>query len=135
MTLPYLEALAAIAVSLAILMAVGWAVLQKTGHPGWVDTVWTLAVGLVGAGGVLRPAGGVSPGARLVAALPSGRLGLVRYHDPRHAAFAKRWGCHSARRMFVMANQAFGSNPPARTVKRINCGPARSFHSPHTRTW
>jgi len=37
----YFHALAAIAVSLSVLMAGAWVVQQRTGNSGWVDTVWT----------------------------------------------------------------------------------------------
>jgi steroid 5-alpha reductase family enzyme len=124
MTLFYLEALLAIAVSLSILMAFAWVVQQRSGNSGWVDTIWTFAVGLVGAGSALWPAGGEAPNARqwLVAALVaiwSLRLGshiAIRTaaitDDPRYAAFAKEWGVDSPRRMFVfLQNQALGSIP------------------------
>jgi steroid 5-alpha reductase family enzyme len=55
MTIPYLEALAAITASLAILMAGAWVVQQRTGNAGRLDTVWTFSLGLVGACGALRP--------------------------------------------------------------------------------
>ena len=126
MTVFYLEALVAIALSLSILMTFAWVVQQRTGNSGWVDTIWTLAVGLVGAGGALWPIGGAAPNARqwLVAALVviwSLRLGMhiaIRAagiaDDPRYAAFAKEWGVDSARRMFwFLQNQAFGSIPLA----------------------
>jgi steroid 5-alpha reductase family enzyme len=124
MTFLFFEALAAIAVSLSILMAFAWVVQQRSGNSGWVDTIWTFAVGLVGAGSALWPAGGAAPNARqwLVAALVavwSLRLGshiAIRTaeitDDPRYAAFAKEWGVNSARRMFVfLQNQALGSIP------------------------
>ena len=124
MTVFYLEALVAIALSLSILMTFAWVVQQRTGNSGWVDTIWTFAVGLVGAGGALWPIGGAAPNARqwLVAALVviwSLRLGMhiaIRTagiaDDPRYAAFAKEWGVDSARRMFwFLQNQAFGSIP------------------------
>jgi steroid 5-alpha reductase family enzyme len=124
MTVLYLEALVAIALSLSILMAFAWVVRQQTGNSGWVDTIWTFAVGLVGAGSALWPIGGAAPNARqwLVAALVaiwSLRLGIhiaIRTagitDDPRYAAFAKEWGVNSARRMFwFLQNQAFGSIP------------------------
>jgi steroid 5-alpha reductase family enzyme len=120
----YLEALAAIALSLSLLMAVAWIVQQRTGNSGWVDTIWTFALGLVGAAGALWPVAGTAPNARqwLVAALVaiwSLRLGLhiaVRTagiaDDPRYAAFAREWGGDSPRRMFVfLQNQGFGSIP------------------------
>jgi steroid 5-alpha reductase family enzyme len=120
----YLEALAAIALSLSLLMAGAWIVQQRTGNSGWVDTIWTFALGLVGAAGALWPVAGTAPNARqwLVAALVaiwSLRLGLhiaVRTagiaDDPRYAAFAREWGGDSPRRMFVfLQNQGFGSIP------------------------
>jgi steroid 5-alpha reductase family enzyme len=55
MTIPYLEALAAITASLAILMAGAWLVQQRTGNAGRFDTVWTCSLGLVGACGALWP--------------------------------------------------------------------------------
>src|ERR1700687_470196 len=100
----YLEALAGIALSLSVLMTIAWLVQQRTGNSGWVDTIWTFAVGLVGAGSALWPIGGAAPNTRqwLVAGLVaiwSLRLGLhiaVRSSgiadDPRYAAFASEWG-------------------------------------------
>jgi steroid 5-alpha reductase family enzyme len=124
MVILYFEALAAIALSLSVLMAGAWLVQQRTGNSGWVDTIWTFAVGLVGAGSALWPVAGAAPNTRqwLVAALVaiwSVRLGLhiaVRTaaitDDPRYAAFAREWGVDSPRRMFVfLQNQGFGSIP------------------------
>ena len=124
MTVVYLEALGGIAVSLAILMAMAWPVQQRTGNSGWVDTIWTFAVGLTGTGSALWPVGGSAPNARqwLVAALVaiwSLRLGLHIAQrtagigdDPRYAAFAAEWGVDAPRRMFVfLQNQGFGSIP------------------------
>ena len=120
----YFEALAAIALSLSLLMAGAWIVQQRTGNSGWVDTIWTFSLGLVGAAGALWPVAGTAPNARqwLVAALVtlwSLRLGLhiaVRTSgiadDPRYAAFAREWGADSPRRMFLfLQNQGFGSIP------------------------
>ncbi len=126
MTMVYLWALLAIALSLCVLMALAFLVQQRTGNSGWVDTIWTFAVGLVGAGSALWPIAGAAPNARqwLVAALVaiwSLRLGLhiaVRTahitDDPRYASFAKAWGLNAPRRMFVfLQNQALGSIPLA----------------------
>ena len=124
MTVVYLEALIAIALSLSILMALAWVVQQGTGNSGWVDTIWTFSVGLVGAHSALLAVAGASLNARqwLVAALVaiwSLRLGIhiaIRTagisDDPRYAAFAAEWGADSPRRMFIfLQNQAFGSIP------------------------
>jgi steroid 5-alpha reductase family enzyme len=124
MTILYLEALAAIAVSLSVLMAGAWLVQQRTGNSGWVDTIWTFSLGLVGAGSALWPVAGASPHARqwlvaVLVAIWSVRLGshiAARTRgitdDPRYAAFAKEWGVDSPRKMFVfLQNQGFGSIP------------------------
>ncbi|HTB04256.1 MAG TPA: DUF1295 domain-containing protein [Bradyrhizobium sp.] len=124
MTVLYLEALAAIAASLSILMTMAWLVQQRTGNSGWVDTIWTFSVGVVGAGSALWPVAGASPNARqwLVAGLVaiwSLRLGLhiaLRSaeitDDPRYAAFAADWGRDAPRKMFLfLQNQGFGSIP------------------------
>jgi steroid 5-alpha reductase family enzyme len=124
MTVLVLEALAGIALSLSILMAGAWMVQQRTGNSGWVDTIWTFAVGLVGAGSALWPVSGAAPNARqwLVAGLVaiwSLRLGVhiaVRTagiaDDPRYAVFAKEWGLDASRKMFIfLQNQGFGSIP------------------------
>lgn len=124
MTVMYLAALAAIAVSLSALMAGAWVAQQRTGNSGWVDTTWTLSLGLVGVGSALWPVAGAAPNARqwLVAALVaiwSLRLGIhiaIRTagstDDPRYAAFAKEWGADSPRKMFLFVqNQAFASIP------------------------
>src|SRR5580698_2355271 len=124
MSILYFEALVAIAVSLSVLMAGAWAVQQRTGNSGWVDTIWTFSIGLVGAGSALWPVGGAAPDARqwLVAALVaiwSLRLGAhiaartaKITDDPRYAAFAKEWGVDSPRKMFIfLQNQGFGSIP------------------------
>jgi steroid 5-alpha reductase family enzyme len=120
----YLEALASIAVSLSVLMSGAWIVQQRTGNSGWVDTIWTFSLGLVGVGSALWPVGGSGPNSRqwLVAALVaiwSLRLGThiaVRTakitDDPRYAAYAKEWGADSPRKMFIfLQNQGLGSIP------------------------
>jgi len=124
MAILYLKALVAMAIALSALMAFAWAVQQRTGNSGWVDTIWTFSVGLVGAGSALWPLADASPNARqwLVAALVaiwSLRLGShialrtkETTDDPRYAAIAGEWGSDAARKMFIfLQNQALGSIP------------------------
>ena len=126
MTALYLKALVAIAASLSVLMAGAWVVQQRTGNSGWVDTIWTFSLGLVGVGSALWPIDGAPHNARqwLVAALVaiwSLRLGVhiaIRSagisDDPRYADFAREWGADSPRRMFIfLQNQGLGSIPLA----------------------
>src|ERR1700722_9177414 len=87
MVILYFEALAAIALSLSVLMAGAWMVQQRTGNSGWVGTIWTFSLGLVGASSALWPGGGGAPSVR-------------------------EWRVSSPRRMFVfLQNQGFGSIP------------------------
>ena len=63
----YVEALAAIALSLSLLMAGAWMVRERTGNSGWVDTIWTFSLGLVGAGSALWPVAGSPPNRKAMA--------------------------------------------------------------------
>jgi len=79
MTILYLKALLAIAVSLSILMALAWLVQQRSGNSGWVDTIWTFAVGLVRFRGDPGNKGGVCD------------VGLGRWS--RHPNYFFEWLC------------------------------------------
>src|SRR5687767_7619728 len=122
MVLSFVIALFAIAIALCALMAVAWIVQQRTGNSGWVDTIWTFSVGLVGIIAALWPfnAGALPARQWMVAALVAAwamRLGLhialrsaAMHDDPRYAAYAKRWGADASRKMFVfLQQQALGS--------------------------
>jgi steroid 5-alpha reductase family enzyme len=71
MTISYLYALIAIVMALSILMAGAWLAQQRTRNSGWVDTIWTFSLGLVGTASALWPVAGSGPNHRqwLVAAL------------------------------------------------------------------
>jgi steroid 5-alpha reductase family enzyme len=122
MTVFYLGAVVAMTLSLSALMVIAWVVQQRTGNSGWVDTIWTFSVGLVGVTGALWPIGGTVPISRqwLVATLVAvwalrlgGHLGVRTaggVDDPRYATVAKEWGANAPRRMFFfLQNQALGS--------------------------
>ena len=124
MALSCLLALVLIALALSVLLAFAWVVQQRTGNSGWVDTIWTFAVGGVGAAAALSPAAIAALPARqwLIATLALAwalRLGIhiaIRTagisDDPRYAAFAQEWGLNAPRRMFIfLQNQALGSVP------------------------
>jgi steroid 5-alpha reductase family enzyme len=126
MTFAYLSAALLIGLALSGLMVIAWLAQQRTGNSGWVDTIWTFSVGLVGAVSALWPVAGDAPNPRqwLVASLVaiwSLRLGthiamrsVGITDDPRYAAFAKEWGPAAPRRMLLfLQQQAWGSIPLA----------------------
>jgi steroid 5-alpha reductase family enzyme len=105
--------LLAAALALAALMAAAWLVQRQTGQSGWVDTIWSFSVGVVGAGLALAPfQAGPGPTLRqmLVAALALAwalRLGLHIMgrtlqggEDPRYKALADEWKQDFSRRLF-----------------------------------
>ncbi|WP_245654072.1 DUF1295 domain-containing protein [Novosphingobium rosa] len=108
MILPCVLSLAA----LSAIMAGAWLVARVPGRSGWIDAVWSLAVGLVGAGAALVPLdGGIEPRQGLVAgmvALWALRLGghialrtAGHGDDPRYAELRKAWGNRFAVRLFL----------------------------------
>ena len=112
------------AAALCSLMGCAWFVQQRTGNSGWVDTIWTFSVGLVGMGAALWPFAQTSLPVRqvMVAALVAAwalRLGLHiaartagGQDDPRYADYARQWGEAARRKMFVfLQQQALGSLP------------------------
>ena len=106
MTAPLLAAI----VLLSAAMTFAWAVQRKTGNSGWIDTIWSFAVG---AASLLALSMMSGYGARrmlmaLLVALWSARLGwhiLSRTRtgtdDPRYAALMKEWGASASLRLFV----------------------------------
>lgn len=102
-----------IAIALSLAMAGAWRVRMTTGKSGWIDTIWSLAVGLGGLAAalcalVLSQAPWTRPA--LVAALVllwSARLALhiaartgKGDDDPRYADLARQWGDAFGRRLF-----------------------------------
>jgi steroid 5-alpha reductase family enzyme len=99
--------------ALAVIMSIAWGVQRKTGLSGWIDTIWSFAVGAVGAGVALTPiASSDWPAGRQVvvaslALLWSLRLGLHIFsrtmkggEDPRYQALRDEWGENFPRRLF-----------------------------------
>ncbi len=110
-------ALLTLAIVLAAIMTMAWWIALKSGQSGWVDTIWSLAVGIVGFFAALAPldAGDwvSGPSARqwLVAGLCAiwgVRLGLHiggrtrgGGDDPRYAQKKADWGDDYARQFFI----------------------------------
>lgn len=107
--------------SLSLAMTVGWLIWKKTRNSGWIDTTWTLALGLTGIAGALV-GGEFTERSVLVAVLVciwASRLALhiaVRTKgaadDPRYARLITEWGPDAERQMFWFAQkQAWVSIP------------------------
>ena len=101
------------AVALCLAMSLAWAVQRQTGRSGWIDTIWSASVGLVGVGVALSPVvrgagvGGRGVLAAVFVALWAARLALhigsrtwAAPEDPRYAELARRWGADFPRRLF-----------------------------------
>jgi steroid 5-alpha reductase family enzyme len=55
--LQFAIALIGIAIALSQVMSLAWAAEQRTGNSGWIDTVWTFGLGVVGVTSALIPPG------------------------------------------------------------------------------
>lgn len=101
--------------ALAISMAGAWALQRATHNCGWVDVVWTLAVGVAGVAYALIPVAGVARGPRALLvvtliAVWSVRLGghlalrtvTAPAEDARYARFRQEWGRAFDARLFVL---------------------------------
>lgn len=109
--------------ALSFAMTVAWGVQQRTGNSGWIDAVWTCAVGVVGVASALWPLGEETSARQiLVAALISAwavRLGwhiasrsAAKSDDPRYAELVRGWGVSARSQMFVLLQkQALVSLP------------------------
>ena len=125
----FVPALIAIAAALSLIMLLAWAAEQTTGNSGWIDTVWTFGLGVVGLLCALIPFATEpfeSPPRRWLVAIAvfawAMRLGLHIasrtagiVDDPRYAALRRSWGAKQAWwQMWLLAQkQALVSIPLA----------------------
>jgi steroid 5-alpha reductase family enzyme len=104
---------ASIAVALCAVMALAWLVALRTGQSGWIDAIWSFAVGAAGVAAALLPVEGSQAFPErqyLVAGLAAAwslRLGLHIVartlrggDDPRYAQLRREWGEDFPRRLF-----------------------------------
>jgi steroid 5-alpha reductase family enzyme len=121
----FLLVLLCVEIALAAGMSIAWLAWRSTGNSGWVDTIWTFSVGVVGLGGaLLPPTGADSSGSRRVmvaafACVWALRLGLHIARrtrgiqdDPRYAKLVRGWGSDAPRQMLILLQkQALVSVP------------------------
>lgn len=102
-----------LAVVLSVTMACAWLVAIRTGRSGWIDAIWSFAVGAGGVAAALLPLEGDASWqvrqsvVAVLAAVWSLRLGLhivVRTagggDDPRYAQLREEWGANFKGRLF-----------------------------------
>lgn len=128
-------ALLSIAAALSVIMAGAWLVQQRTGNSGWVDTIWTFGLGIVGFVSALAPFHATGSRQFVVAvaiAIWAARLGLHIASrsrgitdDPRYAEMARQWGSDAPRQMFwLLQKQALVTIPLALAVLLAAHNPA-----------
>lgn len=102
-----------IAIALCAAMALAWLVALRTGQSGWIDAIWSFAVGGAGIAAALMPIDGREPVPErqylvaTLAAVWSLRLGFhivartaAGGDDPRYAQLRREWGEDFPRRLF-----------------------------------
>jgi steroid 5-alpha reductase family enzyme len=105
-----LPLLIALAIGLSGIMTVAWAIQRATGSSGWIDTIWSFAVGIGGMAAALFTEG--EPTRRALAfamvAAWSIRLGLHiaartrgAGEDPRYAKLIEEWGPRASLRLWL----------------------------------
>jgi steroid 5-alpha reductase family enzyme len=99
--------------ALALIMAGAFLVQRRTGNSGWIDTTWSLGVGVVATVAALLPLDASAPHWRQLvvagfAAAWSFRLGLhiaartrKASDDPRYRALIEQWGDEAPRQLFL----------------------------------
>ncbi|NTF32692.1 DUF1295 domain-containing protein [Rhizobium skierniewicense] len=98
-----------IAIGLSLAMTSAWAIQRKTGASGWIDTIWSFAVGIGGLVAALAAQGTLERriAAFMIIAIWSIRLGShigTRTkgggEDPRYAKLVEDWGSKAGKRLF-----------------------------------
>jgi steroid 5-alpha reductase family enzyme len=124
-------ALVGIAAALSIVMSFAWAIEQRTGNSGWIDTAWTFGLGIVGAACALIPLATSTPDnaprrwlVAVAVALWALRLGIHIARrtagivdDPRYARLREGFGAHPSWQMWLLVQkQALVSIPLALAI-------------------
>lgn len=125
---------------LAVFMTAAWWIERRTGNSGWVDVVWTSAMGLTGIAGATTvfSFGELSDRQVLIALLVllwALRLaGHIAYRtitvsdDPRYAKLRLQWGTKASRRMlWLLQAQAALSVPMVVSIALGAWNPAPLF--------
>jgi steroid 5-alpha reductase family enzyme len=99
-----------IAIGLSLAMAGAWAIQRTTGLSGWIDTIWSFAVGLGGIIAAVFADGSFDRRMTVLVLISLWALRLGSHigsrtkggtEDPRYAKFIEDWGDRAATRLFV----------------------------------
>lgn len=111
--------LAAIAIGLSLAMAGSWVVQRMTGLSGWIDTIWSLSVGVGGIAAALFAQGIFGRRMIILVIIAAWALRLGSHignrtkggaEDPRYAKFMEEWGDSAAwRLLFFLQVQALAA--------------------------
>ncbi|WP_442981348.1 DUF1295 domain-containing protein [Rhizobium sp. S152] len=108
-----------IAVWLSVAMAGAWAIQRTSGQSGWIDTVWSMAVGIGGVVAAILGGGDFDRRIILLIVICAWSLRLASFigsrtkcggEDPRYAKLIDEWGDGAALRLFIfLQTQAFAA--------------------------
>jgi steroid 5-alpha reductase family enzyme len=111
--------LVVIAVWLSVAMSGAWAIQRVTGRSGWIDTIWSFAVGFGGIAAALIANGAVGRRAAVAILVGIWALRLAGHigtrtrgggEDPRYAKLVEDWGSSAAWRLYAFLQvQAFAA--------------------------
>jgi steroid 5-alpha reductase family enzyme len=107
-----------LAIGLSVTMTVAWAIQRMTGASGWVDMIWSAAVGI---GGMAAAAFAAGDGGRRTAVLMIIAIWSLRLashiaartrgggEDPRYEALIEEWGRSAALRLWLFLQVQAGA--------------------------
>lgn len=104
-----LSLLVFIAIGVSLTMAGAWMVQRMTGASGWIDTIWSLAVGLGGIATAVFAEGVVARRMTVLLVVAAWAVRLAWHigtrtndggEDPRYAKLMEDWGAGASWRMF-----------------------------------
>ncbi|MBW6424149.1 DUF1295 domain-containing protein [Rhizobium sp. XQZ8] len=108
-----------IAIWLSLAMAGAWVIQRSTGLSGWIDTIWSGAVGIGGVMAALFAHGDFDRRITILIIIAAWALRLGSHigsrtrgsgEDPRYAKFIEEWGESAAWRLFLFLQiQAFAA--------------------------
>jgi steroid 5-alpha reductase family enzyme len=102
--------LVSIAVGLFVAMTAAWAIQRMTGASGWIDTIWSLAVGIGGIAAALLADGAFERRMMVLVLVALWSLRLTGHigartrgagEDPRYAKLIEEWGSKASLRLFL----------------------------------